>query len=88
MDVSLSLLNFKTFIMKKFPQNFGSPEPRTTHPFHPKPTRETPPKFGSGIAVAGVRKVVGAFENRLKEQMHYPKSTGITISDRKVGNHY
>ena len=49
---------------------------------------ETPPRFGSGIAVAGVRKVVGAFENRLKEQMHYRKSTGITQSDRKVENHY
>ena len=49
---------------------------------------ETPPKFGSGIAVAGVRKVVGAFENRLKEQMHYRRSIGMTGSVRKTGNHY
>jgi hypothetical protein len=48
----------------------------------------TPPKFGSEIAVARVSKVDGAFENRLKEQMHYRRSVGITKSDRKVGNHY
>jgi len=47
-----------------------------------------PPKFGSGIAFAGAPKVDGAFENRLKEQMHYPKPTGITRSNSKVGNHY
>lgn len=47
-----------------------------------------PPKFGSGIAVAGAPKVDGAFENDLKEQMNYSRSIGITGSDRKVGNHY
>jgi len=47
-----------------------------------------PPKFGSGIAFAGAPKVDGAFEKRLKEQVHYPKPTGITRSNSKEGNHY
>jgi len=45
-------------------------------------------KLGSGLRFGGVRKVSGAFENDLKEQMHYCKSIGITQSDLKVGNHY
>jgi hypothetical protein len=49
---------------------------------------ETPPKFGAGIAVAGVSKVDGSFENRLKEQTHYRRSIGMTGSVRKTGNHY
>jgi len=45
-------------------------------------------KLGSDLEFGVVPKVVGAFENRLKEQMNYPKTPGITQSDRKVGNHY
>ena len=80
----LKLFNIKKFLVKFLDAGTDANPPRI-HQINPVGNRS---KLGSGIAVAGVCKVDGAFENRLKEQMHYRRSISVTGSDQKVGNHY